>query len=269
LINAGTNDATQDYIISQAGARMESLILECFARVPETVVILSTLIPNGNALSDGRSANDNVNNINNQYRNLYNKLRQNFHIILAEMNDGTFITMADIWKQPISDTDFLYTHPTNEGFRKMASVWDKAINDALQKDGWVQPPRSDVSFNDADTSDAHTCPKTYGSGASGALSAVQVLFASSNLIADDGPYVHGSVSMGTIFTKKVEAGDQFYLAQLVNLYSADRGGERDDIVYVHKSSDNLSLFVNNGGGAFGDEVKINVGQTCPQAGRHI
>lgn len=243
---------------------MENMILECFAQSPQTVVVLSTLIPNGQMLGDGRPASDNIDNINNQYRNLYRKFKdQNFHIVLAEMNDGTFITMKDIWEEDNGTK----THPTPEGFKAMAAVWTSAINEALKND-WLRPPSTDVTFKDDDLS-GNTCPKKFGSGSAASLSGVQVLHASSSIIGNDGPYKHASVSMGTIFTKKVSTGDRFYLAQLVNKYSADRGGERDDIVCVHENSDDIQLFVNNGNGDFGSLQIVGVGQFCTIAGMHV
>jgi hypothetical protein len=50
-INAGTNDGQQDGP-GQAPADMDGLIDDCFENSPGTVVLLSTLLPNGNAPQD-------------------------------------------------------------------------------------------------------------------------------------------------------------------------------------------------------------------------
>lgn len=226
------------------------MIMECFIRVPSIVVILSTLLPN--PIAPGKVAE-----INKQYRNLASKLKNDDrHIILAEMDDG-FITIDEIWDG---------THPNLSGFRKMAAVWHRAINQA-DKEGWLQKPSSDVTFQDGTY--GNTCPKVLGSGSSDPRSGMQILTANSGLIYDDGNYVHRSTEMGIIHNhtdSETNGGGDFFLAQLVNLQNVVRGGERDDLVYVEKSATEITMFINKGDGTFGPPVKIDVHDSCPQAG---
>lgn len=255
LINAGTNDATQNNQVDTTGNRMRDMVIECFIRSPGTVVILSTLIPNA-------KAQDQIASINNQYRNVVAQLRaQGFHILLAEMNDG-FITIVDIWDG---------THPYLLGFEKMASVWRHAINVA-EKNGWLMKPSDDVTFEDE--SHGTTCAKILNSGASDPRAGMQILTAGSALIYDDGPYVHSSTALGVIFKDKDYRFGSFFLAQLVNLDNADRGGERDDLIYVYEQAypkilPELTMFINQGDGTFGPPVVIDVQDDCGIDGEYI
>jgi lysophospholipase L1-like esterase len=255
LINAGTNDATLNNQVDTTGNRMRDMIMECFIRVPGTVVILSTLIPN-------TQTPENFASINNQYRNVAAQLRaQGFHIILAEMNDG-FITIDDIWDG---------THPYLLGFEKMASVWTRAINEA-EKEGWLVKPSDDVTFED--TSQGTSCNKVLNSGANDPRSGMQILTAGSALIYDDGPYVHSSTALGVIFSDEDYRSGSFFLAQLVNLNNVDRGGERDDLIYVYeqsfpKETPKLTMFINQGDGTFGPPVDIDVQDSCEVDGWYI
>ncbi|KFY70309.1 hypothetical protein V499_09272, partial [Pseudogymnoascus sp. VKM F-103] len=250
LINAGTNDATKDHDVSTAGDRMKDMIMNCFIKVPSTVVILSTLLPN--SIAPGKVAE-----INDQYRNIAAKFRNDgFHIILAEMDDG-FISINEIFDK---------THPNPSGYQKMAAVWHHAINQADKK-GWLVQPSSDVTFQDGTY--GKTCPKVLGSGSADPRSGMQILTANSGLIYNDGNYVHRSTAMGVIHShvgKEAISNTDFFLAQLVSLQKVGRGGERDDIVYVDGSALKITMFINQGDGTFGPEVKIDVHDSCPVAG---
>ncbi|KFY17433.1 hypothetical protein V492_00682 [Pseudogymnoascus sp. VKM F-4246] len=248
LINAGTNDATKNNEVNTAGDRMRDMVMECFIRVPGTVVILSTLLPQ-------RDAPTQIAAINDQYRNVVAQLRsQGFHIVLADMNDG-FITIDDIWDG---------THPYLAGFQKMAAVWRHATNEA-EKEGWFTKPSDDVTFEDA--SHGTTCPKILNSGGSDPRAGMQILTANTGLVYDDGPYVHSSTKMSAIFGgSKVYRDGQFYLAQLVNLDNVGRGGERDDLVYVSGSATKTTIFINQGDGTLGPPVDIDVHDSCGTIG---
>lgn len=136
MLNAGTNDATQRFDVGGAHIRMEKLIFECFAQSPDTVVILSTLIPNG-------QFNKEVRQINAQYRILAeNMAGRGFHLKLAEMDDGFITVEHDIW----TEADGTQTHPNVSGFLKMAAVWSNAIHEILKEDGWLKAPSDNISF---------------------------------------------------------------------------------------------------------------------------
>jgi lysophospholipase L1-like esterase len=86
LINAGTNDATQDYYVSTTKDRMRGMIDFIFATVPDVCVVLSTLIPN--------TANPgNVALINDQYRALASEYQgQGRRLTLVDFGDGCMTT---------------------------------------------------------------------------------------------------------------------------------------------------------------------------------
>ncbi|KAL2137525.1 hypothetical protein VTI28DRAFT_9219 [Corynascus sepedonium] len=125
LINAGTNDATQDFNVSTTGERMEALIRDLWRVSPRAVIVLSTLLVNGDPESEL-----NVININAQYRALVERLqleggvkgegtdgnrwRRRNRIVLAEMHDGD--------DAPGLDDIVDGTHPNDEGYRKMAKI---------------------------------------------------------------------------------------------------------------------------------------------------
>lgn len=85
--------------------------------VPETTVILSTLIPN-------KEGGDKFDWVNEQYPTLVKKFQEEgLHIVLAEMSDG-----GDIWTKD-------GTHPTGDGFRKMAAGRRHSVTQAEKRRG--------------------------------------------------------------------------------------------------------------------------------------
>ncbi|KAK5637685.1 hypothetical protein RRF57_013400 [Xylaria bambusicola] len=242
LLNAGTNDATLNIDVDNAGVRMRTLLQACFDLSPGVVVILSTLIPN-------RIAPDNIDTINGFYRDLVLEfLAKGEKIQLADMNDG-FITLDHI----ISDG----THPTIEGQRRMASVWATAIEE-VENSNWLQAPSTDVDFDDA--SAGSQCDKEYNSGAKDPRNGMQVLRGNSPLIVDDGNYVHRSMPKGIIWNMRafhyMDDDDKpaIYALQAVNLGGAPRGGELDDIAFIQTGIDEnhpyMDLWLNQGDGTF-------------------
>jgi lysophospholipase L1-like esterase len=134
-INAGTNDGQQDGP-DQAPVDMDGLIDDCFENSPGTVILLSTLLPNGNAPEATRE-------INTGYRDIVSRRQAGGQkILLAEMDDG-FIALDDILSDNI--------HPTRLGSQKMAAVWFRGIQEAEQR-GWLQPP-NDVGVDDSEAGD--------------------------------------------------------------------------------------------------------------------
>lgn len=163
LINAGTNDATQngsDESVSGTGARMKRMINGIFSTVPNAVVVLSTLLPNP-AFGDKPDWQDNVDDINRQYRALYREyvpLDKNG----KEIENPAFkVILADMAK--FIGPEFIHdgTHPTVKGEMRMAAVWDWAINSANEK-GWLTRPSESGRFTDGEGST--TCKKELGSG---------------------------------------------------------------------------------------------------------
>ncbi|KAI0811428.1 carbohydrate esterase family 3 protein [Xylaria sp. FL0064] len=251
LINAGTNDATGNIDIENAGERMRTLVQTGFDLSPGVVVVLSTLLPNTHAP-------DNVLEINRLYRDLVIELQAaGKKIELADMNDG-FITLDHIL--PCG------THPTIEGQRRMAAVWGLAIQEIEERGDWFQAPSSNVSFSDS--SNGTTCTKEYNSGAQDPRNGMQVLRGNSLLIVDDGDYVHRSTSRGMIWGASgyypfpgSDQGLGVYAAQAVNLGGTDRGGELDDIILVKANNTDVVAYLNQGDGTFKDSnAKVRIYQ---------
>lgn len=114
---------------------MDSLLTYLFDNIPNTTIILSTLTFNGEEplLST---------EINKQYLELAAKRRaRNECLVLADMS--SFIR----WKQLVDKI-----HPTADGYKKMASVWWAAIQQA-EEEGFLKAPKT-TSTNNATISKA-------------------------------------------------------------------------------------------------------------------
>jgi hypothetical protein len=169
------------------------------------------------------------------------------------MADG-YITDADI----LSDG----THPSDEGYLKMAAVWLQAFGEFNTTD-WLQAPSTNVSFSDDATSGV--CDKTYGSGADDPRAGTEMLKAQSAAIVDDGIYVHSSQAMGVIAEGELAQNQSIWFAQLVNLGNVDRSAALDELVYTDADGD-VWMRVNLGGGAFDSPVQIDVDDSCEAEG---
>lgn len=252
LINSGTNDATQDgkeESVEGTPGRMKEMIEDLFDKVPGTVIVLSTLL-------DSEKAQENVDLINDGYRSLAKELVDaDLHVQLADMADG-FIT-----KEYIHDG----THPTIEGFERMASVWAWAIDQANSK-GWLNEPADSGHPDEGDGS--YTCKKEYGSGDDDPRGSKKILNAEDSVIADDGPYKHSSESHADMLSDDEEITDdtQIYFAQLVNQDSY-QGDELDEIIAVHEDATDINIRMNRGDGEFDDWTSIDVKDSCITRGR--
>ncbi|AEO60969.1 carbohydrate esterase family 3 protein [Thermothelomyces thermophilus ATCC 42464] len=127
LVNAGTNDAAQNFQVATAGERMEAMLRDLWAVSPRAVVVLSTLLVNQDEATER-----NVVAINKQLRALVARLRdeEKKKIVLAEMHGRRGPRLADL-----ADG----THPTDEGYRKMANIWYASLRVASDR-GWLQAP---------------------------------------------------------------------------------------------------------------------------------
>jgi hypothetical protein len=99
---------------------MNTLLDTLYTTIPNTTIILSTLLPN-------KKQPDRVQQISTQYRDVVSLRRaQNDRIVLADMS--TFIKESQL----VDDT-----HPDDEGYREMAAVWWAAIQEA-EKEGFIE-----------------------------------------------------------------------------------------------------------------------------------
>lgn len=253
LINAGTNDCNDNIDINGAVGRLADVVDKVFRESQRATVVLSTLLINkGNSDANGR-----VNFVNEGIRRLvYERRQQGQRIVLADMNDGKFITAGDLG-------DAL--HPTNDGYRKMAAVWDAAIGKAVQE-AMVQDPEDTGIPDDQPGKD---CPKVAGNG----KGPVKMQVGSGQ---DDGPYRHKSTSMGVIWSEKASGkgglSTGFSFAQLVNaLGNSEPDGVLDDIVvFVDKLNSETghaqaTMFTNLANGKFDSGRKISIPDMGPCA----
>ncbi|KAK6076806.1 gdsl-like lipase acylhydrolase [Seiridium cupressi] len=147
LLNVGTNDAIQDVDISTAGDRLSSLLTDVYAQSPQTTVILSGLIRNGNSTVQDRAVQ-----INAQYQSLASSLQQEGKPIIwankfysydisRKANSLPGVTQKQWSLIPsllvqgpdgpqASDLSSDGTHPVDAGYQKMANVWYTAIGAA-------------------------------------------------------------------------------------------------------------------------------------------
>jgi len=235
LINVGTNDCLRNVDTPNAGARIKILIDYLFSAVPSTTIILSTILPS-------KTVDGCVQNVNDQYKALMSQYTGR-RIVIADMH--AHMTVADISDDGV--------HPNAFGYKKMASVWWGAFQQIQDQ---IQPP--DNSVDDSLAMTSNTCAKVAGSSAG----PVQTQQGSG---ADDGPYVHSSVSRGSLLTIP-DVGSEFYhFAQLVNLGGADRGGETDELIITAKQADSTFRYayrLNSGGSYASTWTNFSSPVTC-------
>ncbi|KAF2640571.1 SGNH hydrolase [Massarina eburnea CBS 473.64] len=132
-VNVGTNDAAQnktEFPVETYGVRMEKMLDTIFEKIPGTTVLYSTVLQNANPDTNSRAAKS----VNPQIRRIVEKRRKaGQRIVLAEMfeSDTPWLNTGDMNKDG--------THPTDAGFRKMATIWWDAFLDA-DKSHMLQPP---------------------------------------------------------------------------------------------------------------------------------
>ncbi|KAF2112802.1 hypothetical protein BDV96DRAFT_497426 [Lophiotrema nucula] len=210
LINAGTNDCLQASQRASENRMFAGYLCYDNPLTEGVTIILSTLIPNGNS-----EANGYVNTINQRFRQLIVDYQsQGRQILLAEMNNG-FITVGDL------NTDG--THPTNEGYPKLAAVWTAGINNVINRN-WIVPP-----INNTDSGGGGQCnpsPDNF-------RGPVQIQRGSG---AEDGTYAHSSEPMGVKLSYLGLATSNltknFHFAQIVNAGGNDPPYQADDLVRV-------------------------------------
>ncbi|KAK8017500.1 hypothetical protein PG993_013826 [Apiospora rasikravindrae] len=222
LINAGTNDCIQNIDTGNAGKRMQDMINLLLEKIPETTIILSTILPSATRQSC-------VDDVNKQLKALKNESKR---VYIAEMK----LTINDIGSDG--------THPTDAGYKKMASAWWAAFQRA---EGVIKAPSNNID-DEKETKGtaggAKTCAKSNSVAGRG-----PVQTQNEGTGADDGNYRHRSTP-GITFTVPSSQSIQYQFAQIVNLGGADRGGETDELVKIEKQGDGsnkYSYYLNTGG----------------------
>ena len=273
LINAGTNDASQDYAVSQTGLRMQELINTVYAEVPDAVIVLSTLLPTtGIYPGTDIPIQPVVDDINEQYRQLHREFVPLDADGQEDPNPTVKVVLADMAYFLTTDDIHDGIHPNVEGDMKMAAVWVWAINYANER-GWISEPTDSTVFDDDQPST--TCRKEYGSGAFDYRSGRQVLYAASTDIRSDGTYSHTGTpvpgSAGNI--PDVDDDGTIWFAQLVNRGGAHKLGEIDEMIVARSDSAlsdsdprTFTMFVNYGEAAFLESFEITVPDSCSNEG---
>lgn len=120
LVNAGSNDCLQTFNIPEAGNRMGGMLDYLWLASPQSTILLSTLLPNAD-----KEVNSTVMRVNDQFRALaQQKATEQKKIVLVEMDtpDGPEVQ---------SFVDGI--HPDDKGYYKMAILWLRGIQEAIQK----------------------------------------------------------------------------------------------------------------------------------------
>ncbi|KAB5545854.1 SGNH hydrolase-type esterase domain-containing protein [Coniochaeta sp. 2T2.1] len=126
LVNAGTNDCSQDRNVGHAGERMLAMLEQLFVLSPRATVLLSSLVVNKNATTERQ-----VVTVNEQYRTVAEELKaRGRRLVYVEMQNEDGPQKGDL-----SDN----THPNDKGYRKMAILWYNALVDASRA-GLLQAP---------------------------------------------------------------------------------------------------------------------------------
>ncbi|XXH02567.1 hypothetical protein Hte_008944 [Hypoxylon texense] len=226
VINAGTNDCVKNIDTANAHTRLESMISDLWTNIgDETVIIISTILINGVASVNTCSAT-----INDNYRSLVSSLRAD--------DKPIYLTDFDNW-MTIENIGSDGTHPTEDGYKRMAGAFYKTIAQA-DKDGVIKAPK------DADLDSATTdCKKTAGSGVSAGANT------QTGSGYDDGIYYHDSTAMGTLLTITSSWDrNQWVFARLFRQ-------DRDDLLgWISESDGSITyaLWRNDGNGVM---TKIN------------
>lgn len=120
MVNAGSNDCLQSFNISHASIRMDDLLEYLWLASPHSTVLLSTLLP---IAIEG--ANSVVKRVNDQFR------------ALAEDKEAERkrIVLVDMYTPEGPDVHSLVDgiHPDDDGYGRMATLWFRGIQQALQK----------------------------------------------------------------------------------------------------------------------------------------
>jgi hypothetical protein len=145
IIHLGTNDALQDFEISTAVDRLGALIDHCLAAVPNTAILVSTLIPNAN-----NEANGFINTINAGIPAMVAERADAGELVFL-VDQHAVITLTDLDSGGTHPLDGMFGDSTEsetlliwfkpEGYIKMANLWYTGIQQMFA-DCWFTAPVS-------------------------------------------------------------------------------------------------------------------------------
>lgn len=124
-VNAGSNDCLQDFRMNYFGDRVSDLLENLWMASPGSTVVLSTLVVNRDPEIDARiiSANQSLQKL------VEKRVTEQRRIILADMYRPEGPSVEDLGHDGI--------HPDDLGYKKMAAIWYRAIEEAANK-GFLQ-----------------------------------------------------------------------------------------------------------------------------------
>lgn len=148
IIHAGTNDCIQEYDTANAPNRLGTLIDRITSAIPGVVVLVSTLIPNLNA-----AAQSCIDTFNSQLPS----------VIQDRQNAGQLVVLVDM--EPTITTGDLNTgdgtHPTDDGYVKMATVWEGGLQ-TIFSNCWLSAPGDSGIPDTVGNGSSTTCQKVPG-----------------------------------------------------------------------------------------------------------
>ncbi|KAL2890339.1 FG-GAP repeat [Ceratocystis lukuohia] len=249
LINVGTNDAilsNPELPYQETPARMEAMLRDLWDIVPDTVIVLSTLLPRDDG---GKTAT-----INKGYRALGKKLAgEGRPILMAEMDNGKTVLLSDIWDG---------THPDVGGFKKMAGAWYAAIHEAHCRD-WIKKPHPDVAYPDGVAN--KTCAPIAGASRADDRSTQSIINGNAKGIFSDGPFKAAFEEAIVSANVMVNHDSSLMFAAIFTSSLAPGDLPKDDLIIV--SGSEISVMQNSGKGLFKSLLIIdNVPFQCDQAG---
>ncbi|CAM1503359.1 Fc.00g081350.m01.CDS01 [Cosmosporella sp. VM-42] len=125
-LNAGSNDCIQNFEIQYAHKRIGDMLESLWTASPQSTIILSTLVMNSNKEVDSR-----VLYVNDQIRVLAKQMViEQKRLVIVDMRGPEGPQLVDL-------TDG--THPNDLGYRKMAEIWFKGIQEAMLRGLLVEP----------------------------------------------------------------------------------------------------------------------------------
>jgi hypothetical protein len=196
VINAGTNDCTQNWDVGNAGARYGAMLDKLFNDIPGVTIVVSTVLPGTvSGIVNNRGS------VNAQIRQLVSDRRysRGQKVVLADTDSPAgFFTTDHLTGDGI--------HPNDEGHQRLAAIFHRAIREA-RRAGFVSEPK-DTGMSDEPGvgSGSSTCDKVYGSGNSYGPVNTQ---AGSGL--DDGIYSHIGEPKGVTFSYNSVWGHQLHI----------------------------------------------------------
>jgi lysophospholipase L1-like esterase len=127
LLHIGTNDVVQNFNLSSAPDRLSTLLGHITAAAPSAEVFVATIIPMGNSGQESAVVT-------------YNAAIPG--IVQSKINSGKHVHLVDI-HSALTSADLLDgTHPTADGYDKMAAVWYRALQSVPGSIGTPSGPSS-------------------------------------------------------------------------------------------------------------------------------